>query len=234
MILALITVSLLVLGLALFQAWTLWYVRREVARLERRLDESLDDEDLLDFQERLQGLLAQAKDATRQLFETAERSQAGLDAALDKALEAEKKLAARGQVLESAAVAAATRMSAAPEAPPPGKAKTPKAAVKPKGRALAKPPAPVAANPAPAKAAEPAEGPLAGPETPASPDPDDGDGKRSYLIRPLSAPSPARHQKIYDLSDQGLNREQIAKQAGVLPGEVDLILNLRQQRRGQG
>ena len=52
--------------------------------------------------------------------------------------------------------------------------------------------------------------------------------RRSYLVRPASG-APARYQKIYDLADQGLNREQIAKNAGILPGEVDLILNLRRK-----
>jgi hypothetical protein len=55
------------------------------------------------------------------------------------------------------------------------------------------------------------------------------EARRTYLVRHQAGPAPSRYQKIYDLADQGLNREQIAKQADLLPGEVDLILNLRRK-----
>ena len=37
----------------------------------------------------------------------------------------------------------------------------------------------------------------------------------------------------WGLSDLGLNREQIAREASLLPGEVELILNLRPGKKGQ-
>jgi hypothetical protein len=43
------------------------------------------------------------------------------------------------------------------------------------------------------------------------------------------AQAASRYQAIYDLADEGLNHEQIAKRAGILPGEVNLILNLRKK-----
>jgi DNA-binding NarL/FixJ family response regulator len=55
---------------------------------------------------------------------------------------------------------------------------------------------------------------------------------RRYTSRPSAAnPATNRYQRVYELSDQGLSREQIARESGILPGEVDLILNLRPGKR---
>lgn len=210
MALPLILVALLLLGLALFQAWTLWYLKREAARLDQRLDESLDDQDLLEFQERLQALLQQARAAGNDLVQSVERRQEALEKTLVLVREAEKKLVARAQVLEKSAEALALRAEKLRSGPAKKTAKS----------------RPGAAKPA-----------LPLPEKP-----------RSYLVRPApetdrsgetKAPTPApatpapkaRHQKVYDLADQGLDRDQIAKASGLLPGEVELILNLRPKGR---
>lgn len=213
MALSLIILSLLMLGLLFFQAWMLWYAKREVARLERRLDESLDDQDLLDFQDRLQSLMQQARSAGAEMVQTVERRQDALEKTLVLVREAEKKLQARAQLMDKAADAMAARVEKLNAEP----AKT--------KRREAQPVKPKRPAPPPAEAQEAKD--------------------RSYLVRPApvptavpaeAPPAPApvnRHQKVYDLADQGLNRDQIAKESGILPGEVELILNLRPRPKGR-
>ncbi|HTA16809.1 MAG TPA: hypothetical protein VK786_03600 [bacterium] len=213
-------VAVLVLGLGLVQVWTIWFLKREVQRLEFRLNESLDDEDLVEFQDRLKALLKQAKETADRLVSSADQRRETLEKSLEKAKQAEKSLALR--IVAQTASAASNKVKA--EAKPPAKA-----------------PPRSAPEPPPAKAAL-KSGTKAGPATPGSPktlpfDGRDGEGtaskgrddkaRRSYLVRP-QAPE-ARYQKIYDLADQGLSLEQIAKHSGLLSGEVDLILNLRRE-----
>jgi hypothetical protein len=208
---------LLMLGLAIFQAWQLWYMRRELARLEQRLAESLDDQDLLEFQDRLKGLLVETKDAGLGLIQTLEHRQAAVEKMVAQAVEAEKRLSVRAQLMELAA----KELSKAPLAPAsPAKAKpqAKKSATLPKAPLSL--PGPV--NPAPSEDAK---------ESAAQ-----EEARRSYLSRPgtgsVASSGGGRNQRVYELSDQGLNREQIAKEAGLLPGEVELILNLRPGKRG--
>lgn len=207
--LTLIVLSLLLLGLGLFQAWMLWYVKRETARLDQRLDESLDDQDLLDFQDRLQGLIQQARSTGQDMVQTVERRQDALEKTLVLVREAEKNLVARAQILAKSAEAMVQRAE-----------KLDRSAVEISAPEPAAPPVPAAIVPVP---------------------PDER--SRSYLVRPQptipAAPPPAvppgrsgnRNQRIYDLADRGLDRDQIARETGVLPGEVELILNLRPRRR---
>lgn len=216
--LSLIVIAFLIVGAGFAQAWTIWYLRREVARLEQRLDESLDDQDLLDFQERLQDLLKQARSTGAEMVETVAKRQDALEKTLILVKEAEQKLMARAQVMEKSADAIATRAEKLQEAPR-----------KPAAKSLSKPKAkPSAAAPTPTPS------PAAAPVAPApAPGPAD-DKERSYLVRPTQAAGPSKHQRIYDLADQGLTRDQISKETGVLAGEVELILNLRPKRPGRG
>jgi hypothetical protein len=217
MALSLILLGLLLVGLGFFQAWTVWLLKREVARLEQRLDESLDDQDLLDFQERLQDLLKQARSTGAEMVETVARRQDALEKTLVLVKDAEAKLVARAQVLTQSAEALAQRTEKLQQAP----------AGKPAKKAVPKPKPVDAAVPPPAEAPEAQE-----------------EKERSYLVRPAPvtaptpapapSPAPSRHQKVYDLADQGLNRDQIAKESGILAGEVELILNLRPKRPGRG
>lgn len=212
MALSLIILGLLLVALGFSQAWTVWLLRREVARLEQRLDESLDDQDLLDFQERLQDLLKQARSAGAEMVETVAKRQDALEKTLVLVKEAELKLQARTQLLTQSADAVAQRAERLKEAPAPKKSsKAAKSPAAPKALPKAEP-APAPAPPVP-KAA-PAE-----------------EKDRSYLVRP--AP-PSRNQRVYELADKGLDRDQIAKEAGILAGEVELILNLRPKKPGRG
>ena len=192
-------VAVLVLGLGLVQVWTVWFLKREVQRLEFRLNESLDDEDLVEFQDRLKALLKQAKDTADRLVSSADQRRETLEKSLEKAKQAEKSLALR--IVAQTASAASNKVKAEPKA----QAKTPP-------RSVPEPPAKAGAKAAPK--------PL--PETGR-----DEKARRSYLVRPQAPES--RYQKIYDLADQGLSLEQIAKHSGILSGEVDLILNLRRE-----
>lgn len=221
MALTVITLSLLLVALGLSQAWMLWYLRRQVSRLDQRLDESLDDQDLLDFQERLQDLMAQARESSGDMVRSVTQRQDALEKTLTLVREAEKQLVARAKLLEHNADAIAKR------------AEKLKAEVieKKARRANARPERPAKAPGAPEpKPAHDAE--QGAPETPKA-----NEAARSYLVRPPAPEREAgpaasgRHQRIYELSDQGLSRDQIAKESGVLPGEVELILNLRPRRR---
>jgi hypothetical protein len=208
MVLGLIILALFLVALAFSQAWTVWLLRREVTRLEQRLDESLDDQDLLDFQERLQELLKQARGAGAEMVDSIAKRQEALEKTLVLVKEAEQRLMVRTQVLEKSADAVALRTEKLQAAPAP---KAPKA---PRPKAPApKPQAVPVPAPATAPALEP-ESALVAAETP--------------------KPAPAsKHQRVYELSDQGLNRDQIAKAAGILAGEVELILNLRPKKAGR-
>lgn len=213
-------VAVLVLGLGLVQVWTVWFLKREIQRLEFRLNESLDDEDLVEFQDRLKALLKQAKETADGLVSSADQRRETLEKSLEKAKQAEKSLALR--ILAQTAGAASGTVKVEPKLP----AKTPPhAAPEPPAKAGAKGgPKTLPAALGPSKAGRPMDGRDGeGPSTKGR----DDKARRSYLVRPL-APE-ARYQKIYDLADQGLSLEQIAKHSGLLSGEVDLILNLRRE-----
>lgn len=239
--LGLTVVAMLSLGLGLGLAWVLWYVKREHARLDHRIDESLDAEDLVEFQERLKALLVQAGAAGADLVRTLDQRQAGVDKVLEKAREAELKLLARLHAMEKLAEGVARRLEAAqkkpPELPSPAKAKAKAQRPPAQARIRAAVPAPLAgpsqAPPAPARpGAEPEpDAALSNPAEQAAAE----EARRSYLVRPPAPePAPSRHQKIFDLADRGMSREQISRETGVLAGELDLILNLRRQRRSKG
>ena len=236
--LGLTVIAMFSVGLGLGLAWVLWYVKREQARLDHRIDESLDAEDLVEFQERLQALLVQAGAAGAELVRTLDQRQAGVDKVLEKAREAELKLLARLHAMEKLAEGVARRLEAATskvsEAVSPAKVGG-KAKVKPSRppQALTRP-----ALTAPVLQSDP--GRIA-PETSrldeaaAAEQAADEAARRSYLVRtPALEQAPARHQKIFDLIDRGMSREQISRETGVLAGELDLILNLRRQRRSKG
>jgi hypothetical protein len=232
--LGLTMIAFLIVVLGLFQAWMLWFVKREHGRLDHRIDESLDAEDLVEFQERLQALLAQARDAGAELVQTLDKRGALVDKTVEKAREAEQKLFGRLQAMERLVDSVARRLESAesraqaPASRGIGKTKS----SKPAARSAPKP-EPASAQPA---AEPPQVAELRPAPEPAAHEVEGDDARRSYVLRPALGPAvpaaaPSRHQKIYDLADQGLSGEQIAREAGVLAGEVDLILNLRRQRR---
>ena len=239
MLLALIIVGMLVLALGLAQAWNVWYFKREIQRLEFRLNESLDDEDLIEFQERLQGLLVQSRETVAGLAENVDKRRNSLEASLEKAIEVEKRLALRTleRVAQEPKPAPVVRRDAAKA---PYKSAGPAAKMKTDRNGKDAPTAIARGrnSQAPSPPPEPSAPPL--PKAPANPDAAEaGTGrearnqsaaeKRSYLVRPAVAQAASRYQAIYDLADEGLNHEQIAKRAGILPGEVNLILNLRKK-----
>lgn len=97
--------------------WSVWYQGRRLQDLQRRVDEALDDEDLLDFQTRVQALLTEVRDSSDSMVEAVERRQAALDRSLAKVRDAEKRLAARATALEKAALRAEERLEKAPARP---------------------------------------------------------------------------------------------------------------------
>ncbi|HTB22120.1 MAG TPA: hypothetical protein VK914_05400 [bacterium] len=217
-------VAILVLALGLVQAWTIWFLKREVQRLEFRLGEALDDEDLMEFQERLRALLSQAKETASGLAQSVDQRRESLEKSLEKAKLAEKSLALR--ILSKSAADAA---KPGPKADP-GTGRQVKEKAKPTAKAQAGPKA-KPASAGPSKAVNAGPGRVSAPRTddPApegkQPEPE----ARRPSVSKSALPTASRYQKIYDLADQGLNLEQISKESGVLAGEVDLILNLRRK-----
>jgi hypothetical protein len=260
--LALVVLALFGLALMIVQGWTIWYLRREIQRLDGRVNESLDDEDLIEFQERLKGLLSQAKETAVELAETVEKRRESLEAALAKAKEAEKIQALRA--LERAVVHDAAAppkepvqarvngaISTGEEAPRKERredkvretkaGKTRDAVFPP----LETPKAGGDESPPPAKTAEsaakalrtlknrsrenrPSKSKAAKTATAVGGLSEEADERtRVSSLRGEKGSQTTLKQRVYELADQGLAREQIAKQSGLLIGEVDLILNLR-------
>ena len=151
------------------------------------------------------------------------RRQEALEKSLTLAREAEKKIAARAQVLEKVAESIASRAEKLKDTPVKGAKKSLRAPRGPVAGPKASLAGPQAETPLPgAPAPEPAEDAAA------------PNRERGYFLRPsLAAPAPgSRLQKVYEAADRGLNREQIARETGMLPGEVELILNLRPRKKG--
>lgn len=205
MALAVLILALVVLGLGLAQVWTIWMLKREIARLEHRLGEALDDEDLVEFQDRLQGLLSQVREAGLDAVESVDRRQQALEEVLQRARALEMQIEDQMALPRPAAAVSRKKLPAARSS-----------------RELA------------AKAALSRLAHAARPKAPREPQASTGSDSEDAVVRKTLAgrsnPIPARNQRVYDLADQGLSREQIAKAGGVLPGEVDLILNLRRQK----
>ncbi len=94
--------------------WSIWYHGRRDQDIRRRVDEALDDDDLIDFQTRVQTLLEEVRSSSDSMIEAIERRQAALDRSLAKVRDAEKRLAARSSSLERAAKKAEDRLDRVP------------------------------------------------------------------------------------------------------------------------
>jgi hypothetical protein len=210
----------LVLGLLLLALWI--NLRDRMRLIEQRLGETLDEQDLLDFEERVGALLAQVREAGQSLAKDVEERRAALKEDLSKAAISEGRLQSRTQTLERTKDKLAAKLveKALLQAKKPAAKKT----------AQKK-------NPEPVKSEKKAAGPSELPKGPQAPRP----VKMSYLSREFRAPEPrpplepaaTRYLKVYQMADQGFHKEEIAKACGYLPGEVELILNLRPRPRGK-
>lgn len=207
------------LGLLLGLLWLWWRVKDRLQDIESRAAESLDGQDLIDFQERITGLLSQVKEAGSDLVALIDERRAGLDREATRARDAEKRLAEKIKSFERVEEKARKRLDDWVSA------QAKKASIKP-GKTTKKtlPAAPPAA---------------AGVSEPENVDAGSRPLKVTYLkrdFRPPEAQAPAspagRYLKVYEMADEGRNREEIARACGYLPGEVELILNLRPRPRG--
>ncbi|MES2200791.1 MAG: hypothetical protein V4498_00915 [candidate division FCPU426 bacterium] len=202
--------------LGIFLLWQWLHVRERLKSLEQRVAESLDDQDLIDFQERVVKLLNEVRETGKLMVQQIEQRRGGLDKEMAKAREAEKRLATKIQAFDRSQEKARTKIEewvldlgrrtakAVPVQPPDPRIRRNPVAEE---------------NPMPAAASKPL--------------------KVSYLSRE-SRPAVAetsetaamadKHQKIYELADKGLSVEKIAKSSGFLAGEIELILNLRRPR----
>jgi hypothetical protein len=214
--LAFLFLTQLALAVAGLMLW--WRAKDRMAAIEAKAEEGLDDQDLMEFQERMASLLAQVREAGRELNAQIDARRASLESQSVRARDAEKRLAEKIKGFEKLEEQARKRLDELMA----GKAKP--APAKKKKASRAKAPKPAAAAPAEAPAEEavlPVEAPVV-----------------SYLKREFRQPEPqapvsptaARYLKVYALADEGKSREEIAKACGYLPGEVELILNLRPRK----
>jgi hypothetical protein len=172
----------------------------------------------MEFQERIAGLLGQVREAGKDVVALIDERRAGLDREGARARDAEKRLGEKIKSFERVEEKARKRLNewAAGQSK---KIATKKVASK-------KPP-------------------KAGIETASEPalemlEINDRPLKVSYLKRDFRPPEPqapvaptaTRYLKVYAMADEGHSREEIAKACGYLPGEVELILNLRPRSRG--
>src|SRR5437660_755202 len=88
------------LGVALAFLWLWWRVKDRMAAMESRVSESLDDQDLMEFQERLAALLEQVREAGKDVVAVIDERRAGLDREGARAREAEKRLAEKIKAFE--------------------------------------------------------------------------------------------------------------------------------------
>ncbi len=210
-------ILVLLLGLALL--WTVTHFRDRLGRLEAKAEESLDGEDLMEFHDRLSGLLSEVRLAGDDAVAKVDSKRASLEKELLRARDTEKKVIAMVKTIEGAGLKAASRVSQSLQE-----------AQNPKKGSKARPKATASNFTAPAEAAMP---PLAGILAAAS------EETRVYARHDFKAPQPEapvspsanRYLKVYEMADRGARREEIAKACGYLPGEVDLILNLRPKNR---
>lgn len=207
------------LGLALGLLLLWWRVKDRMAAMEAKSAEALDDQDLMEFQERVVALLGQVKEAGGEVVAQIDERRAGLDREGARAREAEKRLAEKIRSFERIEEKARKRLDEwmagmAKKGAAKGKASKRRAVVD----------------------SEPAAAPLNAPDANPEPKP----LKVTYLKRDFRPPEPqapvgptaTRYLKVYEMADQGASRDEIAKACGYLAGEVELILNLRPRPRG--
>jgi hypothetical protein len=206
------------LGLALVLCIAWWRLSDRLQGLELRANEALDAQDLLDFQDRIAQLLKEVQEAASKIVSEIDSRRAGLEKEGSRARDTEKRLSERLKAFERLEEKARK-----------GLEKWASDQVKrSQGSSKKKKGSKVAASKAPKNitvlaASEDLE------ETP----------RVSYLKREFRAPEPeapssptaSRYLKVYAFADEGKSREEIAKLCGYLPGEIDLILNLRPRSR---
>ncbi len=218
-------IFLIEMALAACLVWAWSQLRARMRELEQKAAEALDEQDLMDFQEKVGGLLGEVREAGAAIISEIDRRRAGLEREGARARDAEKKLAGRIQSMDKAETRLKKELE---ELALDFKAGAPRTKAKP------------------AKAAKPAKPPKAGNPPPAAPPeqaelPEISAFRAGYRIREFRAPEPqapvsptaSRYLKVYELADKGLSREAIARASGYLPGEVELILNLRPKSGGQ-
>ena len=204
--LAFIFIVELILSLVLLWRWIT--VRDRLKKLDDRLAESLDDQDLLDFQERVSGLLMEVREAGQTMASQIEQRRAGLDREIARARDTEKHLVQKIELLnreqEKTRLKYDSWLLSLEK-------KTSKLKPLPEKKQAARP-LQIKASPA---FKVPKLIPLNREQKPALPK------------QELPASAGARYQKVYEMADQGYSRLEISKACGYLSGEVELILNLR-------
>lgn len=205
--LAFIFIIELILGLILLWQWIT--IRDRLKKLDERLADSLDDQDLLDFQERVSGLLKEVREAGQTMAVQIEHRRASLDREIARARDTEKHLIQKIESFDREQEKAKSKFEgwmlsldkkASKSAPAKKLAKSSKLT-------MPAPKEPVVL-PSLKREFKPSQDPL--PQLPVS----------------------TRYQKVYEMADQGYSRQEISKACGYLSGEVELILNLRPRSKG--
>jgi hypothetical protein len=224
---------LFILFLAIIGAF-IWAWRLVSARLkaqDEKLNESLDDLDLVEFQESVAQLLDALHKAGAELVKQAEERSRSMLALSDKGKELEKRLAQRLAQFEKQ-LARADSLYGKLEARIPARAPRTAPDAGPKAAKATRPALSKTKAPARAPGAfvplEPALKPAFQPAAEEEPSPEI---EQAEGPQPASAPKPAgKYAHVQEMAEQGMSVEQIARQAHLLPGEVELILRLGKKR----
>ncbi len=234
---------LLVLAQAIFLVWSLRHTQSSLKAQEKRLSESLDDLDLVQFQESVADLLKELNRSGSSLLKQMEDSQKSLEKAVEKAREAEKKWSGQASSLEKRLTKAASlppraRRKAEPARPAPQPPSgEPREGEEDPGRVFdfelaPSPVAPPVLEELPPSSASlsslvkgQAVGPAPRPSRPRAMEPAGDEGAPS----PEEARS-ARYRRVHELAAQGLDAAEIARSTSMLKGEVELVLRLKARR----
>jgi len=206
--------TLFILYLTLIGAF-IWAWRLGNARLraqDEKLSESLDDLDLVEFQESVAQLLDALHKAGSELVKQAEERSRSMQALSEKGKDLEKRLAQRLAQFEKQLAKADSMYS------------------KLEARIPARPPQPAPAAQAAPKTAKASTKTLPKPRPVESFEPPAAEEAAPVMAAASQAKPAGKYAHVQEMAEQGLSVEQIARQAHLLPGEVELILRLSRKR----
>ena len=213
----------LILGIAMGWIWV--SLRQRQKELEQKLLESIDDQDLSAFQDSVQELIRDLRLASDDGVQRIENSSEGLDTLMKRAETLDRRLAKRIENLEKGQEKLEKALSSTIEK------SLKKTSLKGKGKktpdyssidatlilqALGQTPSFMQKEGVQRAEIPEALLPKKRVQVPEQPE---GNPREAAEIRP--------RDKVVDLSKKGLNKQEIAAATGLLPGEIELILNLR-------
>ena len=235
---ALTLLFIIQIAFGLLLAWAWSNLRKKQAEFDLRLSESLDDQDLAAFNESVSELVAELNQASEDNVQRTEEHLQALEKLLKKADAGEKRLARRVASAEASQEKLDKRIQAAigkavkslPAAKKSAKTKTSRKEM-PSVESLDSVAAAVMQV-----LSGPAQQEQATAEIEASLEMDKAPARPVAQSIPETAPRAAAESgvprdQVWKMADEGQDSYQIAEATGLLPGEIELILNLKPGRR---